>query len=268
MKYYWIGWYQPTEDPRPKMYPPNESVMGWWRTGMDGGDRYTLCAWVKAMTADEAQQIILKDWPEADDWRFCDPSNKIEANDRFPLNDWMKERLEIEQETNEEKTDKQKKVDKIFNKTHTTLVGIMQELHRGTDAVAVQRSLSKDQIDSLVVLLTDIKSTSDGYIDFLFVKPIGTEKLSPQLYYIQEKDRIVGNSATWWRKNDQGYSCHLEEAGKYCEEEMIKRTKDVEDVGWPVEDIDEMATRQVDVQKMHRHLEFINKKLGIESKEA
>lgn len=160
--------------------------------------------------------------------------------------------------------DEQKRVDEIFNKTHTTLVGIMQLLYQGTDAIVVQRNLSKDQIEALTILLTDIKSTADGYIDFLYVNP---KKLPQQLYYIQEKDRTVGNSATWWRKNDQGYTCHLKEAGKYCEEAMLKRTKDAEDVGWPVEDIDKMATSQVDVQKMHRHLEFINKKLGIENKE-
>lgn len=189
MKYYWIGWYQPTEDHRPLRFPPQRLVFGWWCTGQDMEDNFTMVAWVKARNEEEAKETILTEWPEAERWRFCERKERIESSDRFPFSDWMKKRIDA-------------------------------------------------------------------------------EDMSPQLYYIQEKDRTVGNSATWWRKNDQGYSCHLEEAGKYCEEEMIKRTKDVEDVGWPVEDIDEMATRQVDVQKMYRHLEFINKKLGIENKEA
>lgn len=70
------------------------------------------------------------------------------------------------------------------------------------------------------------------------------------MFYIQENRRTVGNSATWWKKGDRGYTCHLEEAGQYTEKEMLDRTKSSEDIGWPVELAESFATQQVDIQKM------------------
>ncbi len=97
LKYYWVSWYQPTEDYRPLSYPPNESILGWWCIGsrIDDG-AFTLCALVKAMNADNAKQNIIKEWPEAIEWRFCDQRKTLMLSNRFPLSDWMIERFEQE----------------------------------------------------------------------------------------------------------------------------------------------------------------------------
>lgn len=87
----WISWYQPTEDHRPLTYPPNAQVLGWWHTG-SGEAGKTLVAIVEASTEEEAQAVVLKDWPEAERWRFCTDIESKEMSDRFPLDDWMAER--------------------------------------------------------------------------------------------------------------------------------------------------------------------------------
>jgi len=90
--FYWISWYQPTDDYRPLTYPPNEGVLGWWCSG-ETDNAYTLCAWVQAANEVEAKNIIKLDWPEAERWRFCEKKDSIEPSDRFPLEEWMEERF-------------------------------------------------------------------------------------------------------------------------------------------------------------------------------
>ena len=92
MSYYWISWVQPGNDVRPLHYPPGERVLGWWSTGYTQGGQ-TLCAMVRAADEQEAKDVVTKDWPEADEWRFCDPRETPEVTDRFPLKDWMAERF-------------------------------------------------------------------------------------------------------------------------------------------------------------------------------
>ena len=91
---YWVSWYQPTGDCRPLTYPPNEAVLGWWATGKRcSDDATTICAWVRAETEDAARTAILRDWPEADEWRFCEQRDRIEQSERFPPTDWMIDRI-------------------------------------------------------------------------------------------------------------------------------------------------------------------------------
>mgnify|MGYP000278737902 CR=1 FL=1 len=93
MSYYWISWVQPGADVRPLHYPPGERVLGWWSTGYAKGGQ-TLCAMVRAISEVQAKDAVLDDWPEAGDWRICDPRKTPEVTDRFPpLNEWMVERL-------------------------------------------------------------------------------------------------------------------------------------------------------------------------------
>jgi hypothetical protein len=47
-----------------------------------------------------------------------------------------------------------------------------------------------------------------------------------KLFYIQDCRQIVGNCAMWWAKNDAGYTCDLDEAGVYTEDEARRRTSD------------------------------------------
>lgn len=93
MNYWWVSWYQPTEDYRPLRYPPGDAILGWWCSGQRlADDAWTIVAHVCAANEGEAQATVLTDWPEATEWRFCDPGPPKPPGDRFPLNDWMKAR--------------------------------------------------------------------------------------------------------------------------------------------------------------------------------
>lgn len=97
MKYFWISWYQRTSDYRPLSFPPNQRVLGWWKTGEVSDNSFTLVSLVKAKSEDDAKMSILIDWPEAkDNWRFCDEKENTSLSDRFQLSDWMEERINNE----------------------------------------------------------------------------------------------------------------------------------------------------------------------------
>jgi len=88
---YWISWYQPTEDHRPLSFPPNENILGWWCTGHSEAGA-TLCAMVKALSEEEARFHVKVEWPEVEEWRFCEESDG-KVGDRFPLSEWMIPRM-------------------------------------------------------------------------------------------------------------------------------------------------------------------------------
>lgn len=92
-KLQWISWYQPTADYRPLTFPPNQAILGWWCTGESANGDATLCALVRADSEEKAQDAVKHDWPEADEWRFCEERGNTELGSRFPPNDWMKERM-------------------------------------------------------------------------------------------------------------------------------------------------------------------------------
>jgi hypothetical protein len=93
-KTFWISWYQPTSDPRPLKFPPNENVLGWWETGLRCSDKaITICALVLAGNKKSAERAIRLDWPEASEWRFCEEKEDAILSDRFPLNEWMSKRI-------------------------------------------------------------------------------------------------------------------------------------------------------------------------------
>lgn len=96
MKRFWMSWYVEEDDHRPLTYPPNKAVLGWWCTGYDGNGRATLCGLIEAETEDAAQQAVFADWPGIE-WRFVDEMEPgyVVTSDRFPLSDWMVERLQV-----------------------------------------------------------------------------------------------------------------------------------------------------------------------------
>ena len=99
MAYFWLSWYQPTEDYRPLKFPPNEAVLGWWCSGERcSGGAATLVAEVLAVDEAEAKAVVVKDWPEAREWRFCKESATPHSSDRFPPSDWMTPRYEAAKE--------------------------------------------------------------------------------------------------------------------------------------------------------------------------
>ena len=92
--YQWISWYQPTDDHRPLTFPPNDKVLGWWCTGQRGSDgASTMVAMIDVENKGDAEQAVLKDWPEAE-WRFCEDRDHLRLSDRFPLDGWAKDRFE------------------------------------------------------------------------------------------------------------------------------------------------------------------------------
>jgi hypothetical protein len=99
VKRFWISWVQDTDDHRPLTFPPNKAVLGWWCSGETASGAAIICALVVARHEAAARDAIIKDWPEAlehSDWRFFDcVGNSWELSDRFPLSDWMKERMAI-----------------------------------------------------------------------------------------------------------------------------------------------------------------------------
>lgn len=92
---WWLSWYESSHDFRPIVHPPNQNILGWWHSGYDSNNDATLCAMVKAKTADEAWSYIIGDWPGEKRKRF-EEKHPIgyRPGDRFPLNEWMKDRFD------------------------------------------------------------------------------------------------------------------------------------------------------------------------------
>lgn len=76
--------------------------------------------------------------------------------------------------------------------------------------------------------------------------------MSEPLFYIQNTVYFNSDSALWWRPNRGGYTCNLNEAGKYSREEAkgIERLRRGVDKAWPVEEIDAIAGRHVSVHSL------------------
>lgn len=60
-----------------------------------------MCAWVKADDETGAKHEVNKDWPEAEDWRFCDDKElptveKMKEHGRFVPPDWSETRISAE----------------------------------------------------------------------------------------------------------------------------------------------------------------------------
>ncbi len=84
----WISWYQPTDDYRPVNFPPSEKILAWWCTGQSDKGA-VICCLVDELGESEAKAQIVKNWPEAEQWRFCEIKTDKKFNDRFPVSDWM-----------------------------------------------------------------------------------------------------------------------------------------------------------------------------------
>lgn len=97
VKRFWVSWVQPTNDPRPITYPPNDAICGWWVSGYDSEDQAIICAVVEAAKEIEVRRVLITDWPEVagvESLRFCEEKPlKWQPGDRFPPSDWMRGRL-------------------------------------------------------------------------------------------------------------------------------------------------------------------------------
>jgi len=93
-KRWWMSWIVEEEDHRPLTFPPNVAVLGWWCTGYDASGSSILCGLIQAETVEAARDAVLVDWPGIT-WRFEHEkdSEYVVTSDRFPLSDWMKQRM-------------------------------------------------------------------------------------------------------------------------------------------------------------------------------
>lgn len=77
--------------------------------------------------------------------------------------------------------------------------------------------------------------------------------MSTELYYLQDTRGVVGNSALWWAKNRNGYTCDLNKAHVFTMKEAYDQHRSrPTDLPWPVSVVDPKAQRHADVQWMHR----------------
>ena len=63
------------------------------------------------------------------------------------------------------------------------------------------------------------------------------------LYYVQDARGLVGNCASWWCANGQGYTCDLDRAGVYSGREA--RTMRETDIPWPLDHVAHRVIRHV-----------------------
>ena len=78
--------------------------------------------------------------------------------------------------------------------------------------------------------------------------------MQEKLYYIQsiKHGGYVGNSVLWWRKNNQGYTCNLENAQTYTEKEArdICEHYTPDYVVWDKDFIESVKSYHVDGQRL------------------
>lgn len=94
MKRYWLRWLSNVEDHRPVTYPPNQAILGWWCTGYDSKDNGICVGLVQAYSQEQAWIFVSEDWPEMTADSGEEVGIDFPLGDRFPLRDWMKERIE------------------------------------------------------------------------------------------------------------------------------------------------------------------------------
>ncbi len=85
-----------------------------------------------------------------------------------------------------------------------------------------------------------------------YVEPVKNEVdgqgVATALFYIQDARQYVGNSVLWWGPDGGGYTTDIDKAGKYPADFRCRDT----DVLWPVEEVDAVVQRHVDMQKLRR----------------
>lgn len=75
---------------------------------------------------------------------------------------------------------------------------------------------------------------------------LGAEIDPDALYYLQDTRQKVGNCMMFWCPNGGGYTCQLDEAGKYTGAEARDRVRSGDtEKAWPVGFIERHAVRHV-----------------------
>lgn len=73
------------------------------------------------------------------------------------------------------------------------------------------------------------------------------------MFYLQDSRSYVGNSPLWWAKGSGGYTCDLDKAELFTEEEAMKLFEDRStDIPWKKEDVENAVKRLVDAQYLKK----------------
>ena len=77
--------------------------------------------------------------------------------------------------------------------------------------------------------------------------------MEQKLYYIHVARTVVGNNSMFWAKKRQGYTCDLNKAGKYSEEEAYSQHRcRATDIPLLVSEVDKLAKSYFDIQDIDR----------------
>jgi hypothetical protein len=72
------------------------------------------------------------------------------------------------------------------------------------------------------------------------------------LFYVQDSRTYCGNCVFWWAKDHKGYTCDLDKAHVFTAEELSKCASRDTDIPWPKDEMDTLAYRHVDMQRLRR----------------
>ena len=73
------------------------------------------------------------------------------------------------------------------------------------------------------------------------------------MYYMQDLRGAVGNCASWWAKEDQGYTCDINEAKVWTEEEAREQHEmRSTDMPYPVDAVRRHIVSHVRVEPLYR----------------
>jgi len=78
----------------------------------------------------------------------------------------------------------------------------------------------------------------------------GGNKVSKELFYLQDKRQYVGNDMLWWAKKS-GYTTDVSKAQLFSKEEALIHTNNRStDIPWPKEYIDRRTRPVIDMQEV------------------
>lgn len=73
------------------------------------------------------------------------------------------------------------------------------------------------------------------------------------MFYLQDSRNFVGNSPLWWAKGRGGYTCDIDKAELFTEQEAMKLFEDRStDIPWKKEDVENAIKRLVDAQYLQK----------------
>lgn len=138
-----------------------------------------------------------------------------------------------------------------------------------TNALAgVSWSLTADELspreaeNAAHALLTSVAKVKPAKAPQPVRDGLGMELDDDAVYYLQDTRQKVGNCMLFWGPKDGGYTCQLDDAGKYTGAEARDRTRNPEHKAWPCGFIERNAVRHVRADSIDVRLAKIEKVRG------